>query len=159
MNISANTVIAALFVYAPQFYSVDPIILAGYENLYTLLQCQVNAQILSCCGVSVFAFLMAHYLTIAAQAASGNLLGVSSNLHEGDLSIGFNVGVNMSALELTPYGRLYLDLVKRTIVGSFVTNLPPMLGGVISRYPVTSGCCNGFGWGFGNNGFGGGCGC
>lgn len=154
MNISASTVISALFVYAPQFYSVDPIVLAGYETLYTLLQCQVNAKVLSCCGVSVFAFLMAHYLTIAAQAAAGNLLGLNSNLHEGDLSIGFNVSVDMNALNLTPYGRLYLDLIQRTTIGSFVTNLPPMLGGVISKYPVSCGCAGGFGWGFGNAGNG-----
>jgi len=155
MNISANTVISALFLYAPQFYTTDPTILAGYQNLYTLLQCQINGQILACCGVSVFAFLMAHYLTIAQQAENGTLMGVNSTIHEGDLSIGYNVSADMDALLLTPYGRMYLDLVKRTIVGSFVTNLPPQLGGVISHYPVNTGCSNGFGYGFGNTGCGG----
>lgn len=150
MNISSNTVISALFIYAPQFYTTDPDRLAYLEALYELLKCQVNAQLLSCCGVSIFAFLMAHYLTLAANPN----LGITSNISEGDLSLGYNVAWNMEALQLTPYGRSYLDLVKRTIVGSTVTNLPVTLGGVISKYPVGCGCNGGWGWGFGNAGGG-----
>lgn len=156
MNISSDTVINALFIYAPQFFTTDPARLAYLNLLYDLLKCQVNFKFLSCCGPSVFAFLMAHYLTIAQQSASGVLLGVNSNISEGDLSLGFNVSTDMNALELTPYGRSYLDLIKRTTIGATVTNLPPILGGVISKFPVTSGCCGGGGWGWG--GFGG-CGC
>jgi hypothetical protein len=99
----------------------------------------------------VFAFLMAHYLTIAANPN----IGILSNISEGDLSLGYNVASNMTALELTPYGRSYLDLVKRTTVGSTVSNLPVVLGGVIQNMPVTAGCGCGGGWGWG----GGGCGC
>jgi hypothetical protein len=150
MNISASNVINALFIYAPQFYTTDSDRLAYLNTLYTLLSCQVNAQLLSCCGVSVFAFLMAHYLTLAANPN----LGIQSNIAEGDLSLGYNVAYNMTALELTPYGRSYLDLVKRTVVGSTVTNLPPIFGGVISKFPVQCGCQNGWGWGFGNAGGG-----
>ncbi len=152
MNISSNTVIAALFIYAPQFYTTDPDRLAYLNTLYDLLKCQVNAQFLSCCGPSVFAFLMAHYLTLAANPN----LGVNSNISEGDLSLGFNVNPDINALNLTPYGRSYLDLIKRTTVGSTVTNLPVILGGVASRFPVTSGCCGGWGGGWYGNG---GCGC
>jgi len=102
---------------------------------------------------------MAHYLTIAANPNSGIL----SNISEGDLSLGYNVASDMNALELTPYGRSYLDLVKRTTLGSTVSNLPVVLGGVFQNMPVTAGCgCNG-GWGQFGNGFfgggGGGCGC
>lgn len=154
MNISANTVIAALFVYAPQFYTTDPDKLAYLNTLYTLVSCQVNAQLLSCCGVSVFAFLMAHYLTIAQNP----WLGINSNIAEGDLSLGFNVAPDMNALNLTPYGRSYMDLVDRTVVGSTVTNLPVTLGGVIQNMPVGAGC-NGGGWGWGFGNAGGGCGC
>lgn len=149
MNISANTVIAALFVYAPQFFTEDPTRLAYLEQLYNLVKCQVNAKLLSCCGVSVFAFLMAHYLTLAANPN----YGVLSNISEGDLSLGYNVSPDMTALELTPYGRSYLDLVKRTVVGSTVTNLPIVLGGI--RGPPV-GCCGG-GWGYGYGNAGGGC--
>lgn len=153
VNISLNTVLAALFAYAPQFYTVDPTILEGYEIIYNLVKCQVNAKILACCGVSVFAFLMAHYLTIAANPS----LGITSSLHEGDLSVGYNVSPEMNALNLTPYGRMYQDLVNRTIVGSFVTNLPPVLGGVIQPFPL-QGCGYGYGgWGVGGAGYGGGC--
>lgn len=153
MNISSNTVISALFIYAPQFYTTDTDRIAYLNSLYTLISCQVNFQFLSCCGPSVFAFLMAHYLTLAANPN----LGILSNIAEGDLSLGYNVASDMNALELTPYGRSYLDLVKRTTLGSTVSNLPVLLGGIIQNMPVTAGCGNGFGWGYGNAG--GGCGC
>lgn len=138
MNISANTVISALFVYAPQFYTTDTDRLAYLNTLYNLITCQVNGQFLSCCGPSVFAFLMAHYLTLAANPN----IGILSNIAEGDLSLGYNVASDMTALELTPYGRSYLDLVKRTTVGSTVSNLPVVLGGIIQNMPLNS-CCNG----------------
>ena len=148
MNISPSTVIEALFIYAPQFATTDPDRLAYLLTLYNLVKCQVNFKLLSCCGPSVFAFLMAHYLTLAANPNAG----VLSNIAEGDLSLGYNVASDMTALELTPYGRMYLDLVKRTVVGSTVTNLPIILGGVQGP-PI--GCCGGgFGWGYGNAGGG-----
>ena len=71
MIISASNVISALFVYAPQFYTTDTDRLAYLNTLYTLISCQVNAQFLSCCGPSVFAFLMAHYLTLAVNPNLG----------------------------------------------------------------------------------------
>lgn len=151
MNISPETVISALFIYAPQFFTTDSDRLAYLNSLYNLITCQVNFQLLSCCGVSVFAFLMAHYLTLAQNPN----YGVLSDIKEGDLSLGFNVSPDMTSLQLTPYGRSYLDLVKRTVTGDFVTNLPPQLGGIIQNMPVGCGC-NGGGWGggfgFGNGG-------
>lgn len=149
--ISSNTVLSALFLVAPQFYTTDPDRLAYLNSLYDLIRCQVNAQFLSCCGPTVFAFLMAHYLTLAANPN----LGIFSNIAEGDLSLGYNVASDMTALDMTPYGRSYLDLVKRTTIGSTVSNLPVVLGGVIQNMPA--GCCGGgFGYGWGNAG-GGGC--
>lgn len=153
--ITSNNVIAALFVYAPQFYTTDSTQLAYLNNLYNLISCQVNAKFLSCCGVSVFAFLMAHYLTLAQNPN----IGILRDIKEGDLSLGYNVTADMEALLLTPYGRSYLDLVKRTTVGSTVTNLPVVYGGVAQNMPVMAGCGCGFGWGWGNAGCGGGCGC
>lgn len=151
--ISSNTVLSALFIYAPQFYTTDSDRIAYLNGLYSLLTCQVNVSFLSCCGVSVFAFLMAHYLTLAQNPN----IGILRDIHEGDLSLGYNVASDMDALQLTPYGRSYLDLVKRTTIGSTVSNLPVVLGGVIQNMPITAGCNTGFGWGFGNAG--GGCGC
>jgi|GEM_PF-1892378 len=154
--ISSENVINALFIIAPQFYTTDPAKLAYLNTLYTLLQGQVNPKFLSCNGVLIYAFLMAHYLTLAQNPN----LGIFNNIKEGDLSLGYNVSADMDALLLTPYGRSYLDLVNRTVVGSTVTNLPVVFGGVIQNMPVTAGCgCGyGFGWGFGNAGCGGGCG-
>ncbi|PWU04924.1 MAG: hypothetical protein C5B43_03990 [Verrucomicrobia bacterium] len=154
--ISGNTVIEALFIYAPQFYTTDTDRLTYLNTLYTMILCQVNPQFLSCCGPSVVAFLMAHYLTLAANPN----LGILTNISEGDLSLGYNVASDMTALEMTPYGRSYLDLVKRTTLGSTVSNLPVVLGGIIQNMPVNAGCCGGgWGWGWGNAGGGGCAGC
>jgi hypothetical protein len=142
MNTSFNNVLSALFLIAPQFVSADPTVLANYQALYNLVSCQVNSSVLSCCGVMVFAFLMAHYLTIAANQN----IGMNSNMTEGQLSIGFNVAPDMTALNLTPYGRSYIDLIQRTVVGTTVTNLPLVLGGVSPNIP--------FGIANGNFGFG-----
>lgn len=141
--ISISDVIDALFLIAPQFYTTDPQKLEDYTALATLIQCQINCKILSCCGVMVFAFLLAHYLTLQLNPN----LGVAANMSEGDLSIGFNVNPNIDALLLTPYGRSYLDLVKRTVVGSTVTNLPVVLGGVQQYVPSCG--CGGYGYGYG----------
>ena len=144
-SISISDVIRALFLIAPQFYTTDETKLADYEALATLIKCQINARLLSCCGVMIFAFLLAHYLTLQVNPT----LGMTSNMAEGDLSIGFNVNPDMNALLLTPYGRSYLDMVKRTVTGDTVTNLPPVLGGVY-QYVPTCGCG---GYGFGNAGY------
>lgn len=149
MTISFNATLDALYLYAPQFITDDPDTLARYESIYTLLLCQINFTLLSCCGVSVLAFLLAHYLTIAANPT----IGMQSSISEGDLSISYNVSADMNALLLTPYGRSYLDLIKRTVIGSTVTNLPLTLGGVNQNMPVTCGCNVGFG------SLNGGCGC
>lgn len=147
MSISSSAILDALFLIAPQFQTSDPTILDNYYSLIELIRCQVNERILACCGVMVFAFLLAHYLTLQTNPN----LGVYSQMAEGQLSIGFNVNADISVLNLTPYGRSYVDLINRTVVGSTVTNLPVVLGGVIQNMPL--GCCNGgFGWGFGNPG-------
>ena len=54
--ISSDTVIAAMFIYAPQFYTTDPTILASYVALYDLVLCQVNFAFLSCCGTECIRF-------------------------------------------------------------------------------------------------------
>jgi hypothetical protein len=134
-SISDNDVLNALFILAPQYYTTDPTIINQYYQLINLVRCQINTQILSCCGVMVFAFLVAHYLTLQTNPN----LGMAANLHEGQLSVGFNVSADMGFLLLTPYGRAYADLIKRTVVGSTVTNLPVNLGGVATNAPW--GCC------------------
>ena len=158
-SFSFNQVLTALFAFAPCYYTTDEIKLAWYETLYSLLLCQVNCQFLSCCGISAFALLLAHYIFMAQNPNAG----VVKDLKEGEMHIGYNVDPNIIALDLSPYGRMYQDLIARTTVGSTVTNLPVVLGGVIQNMPVQCGCGYGWGgWGFGNagfGGFGGGCGC
>lgn len=148
MSISSNAILDALFVLAPNFYTTDTDTLARYNATIALIRCQVNEQILACCGVMVFAYLLAHYLTLALNPN----LGIATDLSEGQLKIGYNVDAGIDFLDLTPYGRAYQDLISRTVVGSTVTNLPVTLGGVIQNNPL--GCCNGggWGWGFGNAG-------
>ena len=91
----------------------------------------------------IFAFLMAHYLTIAAQPNGPNV-GVYSDMGEGELKLGFNVEAEMSSLNTTIYGRSYVDLVKRTVIGTTVSNLPPVFGGIQVAIPG-AGCCSGYG--------------
>ena len=140
-SISIDAAIQAMFLIAPQFATTDPTKLTAYTQLAELVRCQINASVLACCGVMVFAFLLAHYLTLQANAN----LGVASNMSEGELSIGFNVSPDMSILNTTPYGRSYLDLIQRTVNFPVVTNLPPVLGGVAQYVPG----CYGYGYGYG----------
>ena len=143
---------AALFLIAPQFYTTDPTKLEGYQSLYELLLCQVNQCLLTCNTAMIFAFLMAHYLTIASQPNGPNV-GVYYDMKEGELSLGFNVDAGMSALNTTIYGRSYIDLVKRTVIGTTVSNLPPVFGGIQVAIPGL-GCCGGYG-GYGGYGYAG----
>lgn len=149
MSISSNAILDALFALIPSFYSTDPVVLARYNALIALIRCQFNERVLSCCGVMAYAFLLAHYITLGNNPN----IGVYSDMTEGQLHLGFNVDPSVDVLNLTPWGRAYQDLIKRTVVGSTVTNLPVVLGGVIQNNPVNAGCCGGFGWGFGNAGF------
>ena len=142
-NLNDTQILNALFLIAPQFYTTDPVKLAAYESLITLVSCQVNQCILGCNSAMAFAFLLAHYLTIAAQPNGPNV-GVYSDMAEGELKLGFNVDAAMSSLNTTIYGRSYIDLVKRTVVGSTVSNLPPVLGGIQWAIPG-AGCCSGYG--------------
>lgn len=119
--IQNQAILDALFAIAPQFATTDPTKLANYNTLIGLLRCQVNENVLSCCGVLAYVYLLAHWL----QLQTNPQLGVTSNLSEGDLSIGFAVTANSSILDSTSYGKMYKDLIKRTVIGTTVTNLPP----------------------------------
>lgn len=151
MNTSNSAILAVLFLIAPQFITTDPDKLAQYNSIIDLVRNQVNVRFLSCNAQLAFALLVAHYLTLAANPT----LGVYSNMTEGQLSLGFNIAQDSNALNLTPYGRSYLELVNRTTVGTTVTNLPIGLGGVANPQ-LSSGCCGGaYGYGIGYWG----CGC
>lgn len=153
MNTSNSAILDVLFLIAPQFITADPVLLAQYNGIINLVRNMVNVQFLSCNAALAFAFLVAHYLTLTTNPN----LGVYSNMTEGQLSLGINVAQDMNALNMTPYGRSYIELVNRTTVGSTVTNLPPALGGVAT--PILGvGCCGPYGLGYGY-GLGGGCGC
>lgn len=146
-NINFSQAYNALILIAPQFATVNPVTLANYESLYTLITCQVNQCLLGCNSALIFAFLLAHYLTISLNPS----LGVNGGMKEGELSIDFNVSPDMSSLNLTPYGRSYIDLVKRTVIGSTVTNLPPQFGGIPGVCGAGMGCggyggFQGYGW-------------
>lgn len=153
MNTSNSVILQVLFLIAPQFITTDPDKLAQYNAIIDLVRNQVNVRFLSCNAQLAFAFLVAHYLTVSTNP----VIGVYSNMTEGQLSLGLNVAQDMNGLNMTPYGRSYLELVNRTTVGSTVTNLPVALGGV-SNPLLSAGCCTPYGLGYGY-GYGGGCGC
>ena len=144
-SISNSLILQTLFVIAPQFATTDPTKLAGYNFIIdNVLRIQVNESVLGCNALMAYVYLLAHMLQLQANPN----LGVNSSLSEGDLSIGIAVTADSSILNATSYGRAYKDLVKRTVVGTTVTNLPVQLGGV-SQYVPNEGC--GCGFGFGGN--------
>ena len=149
MNTSNSNILSILFLIAPQFITVDVTRLATINAMIDLVRLQVNTRFLSCDAAMAFAFLVAHYLTLAGNPS----LGVYSNMTEGQLSLGFNVSNDQNALFMTPYGRSYVELVKRTTIGTTVTNLPVVLGGVATP-ALSAGCCGDYGYGYT-----GGCGC
>lgn len=142
-SISNSEIIAMLFAIAPQFATTDPVKLANYNLILDgVIRPQVNESILACNALLAYVYLLAHMLTLQTNPN----LGVNSSLSEGDLSIGIAVTADSSILNSTPYGRSYKDLVKRTVVGTTVTNLPVALGGV-SQYVPNGGCGCGPGYG------------
>ena len=143
-NVTSAQVLSALNLIAPQFSTIST---DTFNGFFSLIQCQVNSCILSCNAALGFAFLMAHYLTIATPTTGPNI-GVYSDIKEGELNLSINVDPGMDALNTTIYGRSYINLVKRTVVGSTVSNLPVAFGGVNNGIPLA--CCNG---GFGGYGW------
>ena len=127
-------IIAMLFIIAPQFKTTDVATLVTYNTLIDVLWCEVNWPVVACCGILVIVYLLAHTLQIAANP----MIGVTSNLSEGDLSIGYAVNANGSILDSTSYGKAYQDLIKRKVIGVFVSNLPP--GFNVQPYGGNCGC-------------------
>lgn len=116
-----DQIIAMLFIIAPQFKTTDADTLANYRALIAVIWCEVNWPVVACCGILVIVYLLAHMLTMAANP----LVGVATNLSEGDLSIGLAVAAGGDILDATSYGKSYRDLIKRKVIGVTVSNLPP----------------------------------
>lgn len=135
MAISNETILNTFYAIAPQFKNPTSDQLAWYNQIIAILRCQVNERILSCCGALAYAYLLAHMITVALAPTTGTIASMS----EGDLSISFAVSVNSDILNSTSYGRAYLDLIKRTIVGSFVTNVPQNFA--VTGFPFFNGGC------------------
>lgn len=136
MAISGQDVLDTLFLIAPQYYTVDQTQLDNLYAMIALVLKQVNANVLACNGVLAAAFLTAAYLSLQGNPS----LGVYSNQTEGQLTIGYNVSQDMNFLNTNPYGRAYLDLISRSVVGTTVTNIPVVLGGVYNNVPLSCGC-------------------
>ena len=130
---SNQQILDALFCLAPSFKTTDPDTLACYNMIIDMLWCQINWEAVSCCGIMIFVYLLAHTLTLRLNP----LTGVATNLSEGDLSIGLAVSATSGILESTSYGKAYQDLLKRKIAPFTISNLPP-------GFNVWSGGC---GWG------------
>lgn len=120
MSISNQQILDNLFCIVPQFATTDPEKLACYNNIINLLRCQVNEKVLKCCGILAYVYLLAHMLSLQANPN----IGIASNLSEGDLSIGLAVSPTAGFLQGTAYGKAYQDLIRRTVLGVFTSNLP-----------------------------------
>lgn len=117
---SNSDIIALLFCIAPQFVTEDADTLECYNTIIDNLRCQVNEGIVKCCTTLAYAYLLAHMLTIRSNPS----IGVASSISEGDLSIAYSISPESGFLELTPWGRAYIDLIKRTIFAPTISNLP-----------------------------------
>lgn len=117
---SNNDILNLLYCIAPQFQTTDEDTIECYNTIIDNLRCQVNEGIVKCCTTLAYVYLLAHLLTIRNNPS----LGVASSISEGDLSISYSVSSESSFLDLTPYGRAYLDLIKRTVFAPTVSNLP-----------------------------------
>lgn len=127
-------IIAMLFRIAPQFKTTDTATLADYNALIDVLWCEVNWPVVACCGILVIVYLLAHTIQMTLNPSTG----VTSNLAEGDLSIGFAIAAGGDILDATSYGKAYRDLIKRKVIGVTVSNLPP--GFNVQYYGGGCGC-------------------
>lgn len=117
MSISNQQILDALFCLAPQFITTDPDTLACYNSIIALVRCQVSENVLKCCGLLVYVYLLAHMLTLRSNPTTG----VISSMSEGELSISFAVSPDSDFLLSTSYGKAYSDLIRRTVFGGFNT--------------------------------------
>lgn len=120
---SNSEILDLLFCLAPSFSTEDADTLACYNTIIDALRCQVNTGIVKCCGTLAYVYLLAHLLTLRDNPQSG----VASSMTEGNLSISFAVSSDSSFLNLTPWGRAYQDLIKRTVFAPMVSNVPSNL--------------------------------
>ena len=129
-SISDIQILNLLFIIAPQFKTIDPIILAEYTILIESLRCMINEKALGCCATLAFANLLAHYLTVSINPQ----IGIATSLSEGSLSIGLSsTAGNGNFFFSTPYGQSYSNFLSRFKIGAYVTG---------SRYAnFLGGCC------------------
>lgn len=138
-TLTNQEILNLLFAIAPQFATTDPVKLATYNTLIDALRCMINVTLLGCCAALAFANLLAHYLTLQLNP----LVGITSNLTEGQLSIGLGSTVaNGNFFFSTPYGQAYWQIVSKFKVGGFVTNAPRYGLGLGGFYGPS--CCGGY---------------
>lgn len=125
-QISSQKILELLFIIAPQFKTTDPIKLAEYNALIDALRCLINEQALGCCATLAYANLLAHYITLQ----SNPVMGMASNLSEGQLSIGLTSSSGDHGFYYsTPYGMAYAQIVGRYKIGAYVSNTRGGIGG------------------------------
>jgi hypothetical protein len=137
-TITNAEILALLFAIAPQFATTDAEKLASYNAILDAIRCQVNERALGCCGTLALANLLAHYLTLSLNP----IMGMQTNIAEGQLSIGFASTINSGFFSGSPYGQAYLNLIGNYKVGALTTGLQRN-----GWYGPS--CCGGGGYGFG----------
>lgn len=102
-NVTNAEVLEILFAIAPQFVTDDPAKLNTYIILLDQLRCFYNPRVWCCSGALGLANLLAHYLSLAANPALGQVASMS----EGDLSISYATASNEDFLNLSAYGKAF----------------------------------------------------
>lgn len=128
-SVTNDQILNALYAVAPQFKTTDSDTLARYATLIGYLRCQVYETRLCCNAVLAYAYLLAAMLSTLNSGT-----GVITDMQEGELTIKYAVSPTSSWLNATSYGRMYLDLVKRTVFAPFVTQ-GYYVSGTIGTYP------------------------
>jgi hypothetical protein len=121
---------------APQFNQTDTAILQAF---YDQLVPQVSFRALGANTALVFAYLMAHYLTLATNSNYATA-GTMAEQSLGEASVKFNVSGDANNpiwqdLCRTQYGITYYSMLYRLVPPVMVSNQSPFMGGEAIALP------------------------
>ena len=96
---------------APELASVDT---DRRDRIIALAENQVSAKVFGDLYETAVAYLAAHMLTVAGRQGNAGAIG---SISEGQLSIGYQAGQNVSGLMATSYGQEFARLRRQRVVG------------------------------------------
>lgn len=95
---------------APELASIDP---DRRDRIIALAENQVSAKVFGDLYEAAVAYLAAHMLTMAGRSGKA---GAVTSISEGQLSIGYQAGQNVSGLMATSYGQEFVRLRSQRVI-------------------------------------------